>query len=184
VASVVISLAGPEGIYRTGRRSEVGLGATQSTHVAFHRLVDAGFSRVLCPSLMSPGGLRIALWHWKNRPHEATNQPQDSPIGRRKHGAQVRASGDRGLSPRLLRLSGWGLSRTGCRRTHALGVGAESQKRAKGVVTAQPKARLGKHVLVQRRAFQGSMTGTPAALKALASRVATAKPWAVAMAAM
>lgn len=36
----------------------------------------------------------------------------------------------------------------------------------------------------QGPAVQGSMIGTPAALKALASRVATAKPWAVAMAAI
>src|SRR5690554_2003863 len=37
---------------------------------------------------------------------------------------------------------------------------------------------------VQCPVAQGSMIGTPAARKALASRVATAKPWAVAMAAI
>lgn len=43
---------------------------------------------------------------------------------------------------------------------------------------------IGRCPFIQCPAVQGSMIGTPAALKALASRVATAKPCAVAMAAM
>lgn len=53
-----------DGIHRTEWRSELNAGAIPATHVAYRRLVDAGFDGVIYPSFMSPGGRCIALWRW------------------------------------------------------------------------------------------------------------------------
>lgn len=53
-----------DGIHQTEWRSELDAGAIPTTHIAYHRLVEAGFDGVIYPSFMSPGGRCIALWRW------------------------------------------------------------------------------------------------------------------------
>ena len=53
-----------ESVHRSEWRSDLGNGVVPATHIAYHKLVGAGFHGVIYPSFMSPGGSCVALWRW------------------------------------------------------------------------------------------------------------------------